>query len=130
MEISVGIVIGLVIGFVVGALMFKPGKTAAVTTAGSGEVAADDGDKKTIFVGNLWFKANERGLRELFEPYGTVFSVRIMTDRDTRRPRGFGFVEMDEEPAMAAIEALNGSEYGGRAMSLSEANERKPKGGA
>jgi RNA recognition motif-containing protein len=63
-----------------------------------------------IFVGNLVFTATEQDLRQLFEPYGTVATVRIMTDRETGRSRGFGFVEMpDSQAAQSAIDALNGT---------------------
>ena len=63
-----------------------------------------------IFVGNLAFTTSEQGLRQLFEPYGTVDTIRIMTDRETGRPRGFGFVEMpDNRAAQTAIDALNGT---------------------
>ena len=63
-----------------------------------------------IFVGNLPFTATEQGLRQLFEPYGTVETARIMTDRETGRSRGFGFVEMpDSHAARSAIDALNGT---------------------
>ncbi len=69
-----------------------------------------------IFVGNLAFTATEAEVRQLFEGYGAVDTVRLMTDRDTGRPRGFGFVEMpDATEAQAAIAGLNGTSLGGRA---------------
>lgn len=83
---------------------------AATSTSASG------GQRKTIFVGNLAFKANSEQLRELFAKYGHVHTVRIMTDRMTRRPRGFAFVEMDEKPSAKAIKALNGQEFMGREL--------------
>jgi cold-inducible RNA-binding protein len=80
---------------------------------------------KKIFVGNLDFQATEEGVRGLFEQYGAVSSVHIMTDRDTGRSRGFAFVEMDNEPeADRAITALNGYNMGGRALNV---NEARPK---
>ncbi|NOR51539.1 MAG: RNA-binding protein [Gammaproteobacteria bacterium] len=91
----------------------------------SGEAGSDQ--RKTIFVGNLAFKANSEQLRELFAKYGTVHTVRIMTDRMTRRPRGFAFVEMDEKPSAKAIKALNGKEFMGRDLRVNEGNERKPR---
>ena len=80
---------------------------------------------ESIFVGNLAFKASARALRELFEDYGEVHAVRLMTDRQTRRPRGYGFVEMSARDAKNAIAALNGSEFYGRELKVNVANERK-----
>ncbi|MDH5190854.1 MAG: RNA-binding protein [Gammaproteobacteria bacterium] len=79
---------------------------------------------KTIFVGNLAFKARRDELSKLFSEYGQVNSVRIMTDRETRRPRGFGFIEMNSSDAKAAIKALDGYEFMGRDLKVNEANER------
>ena len=84
---------------------------------------------KRIFVGNLPFRASEDEVRELFESYGTVHSVALITDRETGRPRGFGFVEMDDQDAESAIEALNDTEMDGRNLQINEARERKPRGG-
>lgn len=81
-------------------------------------------DVKKLYVGNLPFTATEAEITELFEKYGTVHSVALITDRETGRPRGFGFVEMDPEAADAAIEALNGYEMSGRALNVNEARER------
>ena len=81
-----------------------------------------------IFVGNLAFTATEQDLRQLFEPYGTVATVRIMTDRETGRARGFGFVEMpDGQAAQSAIDALNGMSLAGRALTVNEARPREPR---
>ncbi|HET9307450.1 MAG TPA: RNA-binding protein [Candidatus Sulfotelmatobacter sp.] len=80
---------------------------------------------KNIFVGNLSFNTNEDELRQLFEAYGQVDRVSIMTDRDTGRSRGFGFVEMaSNEDGEKAITALNGSQVGGRTINV---NEARPK---
>ena len=80
---------------------------------------------KKIFVGNLDFGATEDSIRGLFEQHGTVSSVAVLTDRDTGRSRGFGFVEMnDSAEADRAIAALNGHNLGGRALNV---NEAKPK---
>lgn len=84
-------------------------------------------DIKTLFVGNLAFKANRHELNKLFSQHGQVHSVRLMTDRVTRKPRGFGFVEMAAKDAAAAIEALNDFEFFGRQLRVNEANERKAK---
>ena len=79
---------------------------------------------KRIYVGNLPFKATEDELRQLFSRHGTVHSVDIITDRETGRPRGFGFVEMDDEAAQAAIGAMDGAELGGRNLRVNEAKQR------
>ena len=78
-----------------------------------------------IFVGNLPFTAEEDALRELFQQHGSVHSVRIITDRDTGRSRGFGFVEMPGDVASTAIEALNGVDFGGRPLRVNEARPRR-----
>src|ERR1700748_116367 len=79
-----------------------------------------------IFVGSLPFKLEEADLTQLFEAYGEVSSVKIINDRETGRSKGFGFVEMpDDESAQQAISALNGSEFGGRTIAVSQAEERK-----
>lgn len=88
---------------------------------------------KNIFVGNLDFNTSEDELRQLFEAYGQVDRVAIMTDRDTGRSRGFGFVEMtNAEDGEKAIAALNGSQVGGRTLNVNEARpkpERSSGGG-
>ncbi len=79
----------------------------------------------SIFIGNLAFKASAGDLRELFEEYGEVLGVRVMTDRATRRPKGFAFVEMDKKAAKAAIADLDGSEFFGRDIKVNYATRRK-----
>ena len=77
---------------------------------------------KKLFVGNLAFDTTEDALRELFSPLGELQQVKIMTDRDTGKPRGFAFVEMSQDDdAAKAIAALNGKEFGGRALTVNEA---------
>jgi RNA recognition motif-containing protein len=84
---------------------------------------------KNLFVGNISFQTSEAELQALFEPFGEVTRVQIMTDRDTGRSRGFGFVEMaNDEDAAKAIGALNGKELNGRALNVNEARP-KPEGG-
>ena len=81
-----------------------------------------------IFVGNLNWATTEAKLEQLFYAYGTVESVRIMTDRATGRSRGFAFVEMpDANEAQAAIEGLNGTSLGGRALTVNEARQREDR---
>src|SRR6266567_2691334 len=85
---------------------------------------------KNIFVGNLDFAATESSIRSLFEPYGNVDRVNVVTDRETGRSRGFAFVEMsDAAEADRAIAALNGADLDGRALNVNEARP-KPQGGA
>jgi cold-inducible RNA-binding protein len=86
-------------------------------------------DVKKLYVGNLPFTATEADVRTLFEKHGTVHSVALITDRDTGRPRGFGFVEMDDDGAQAAMRALSGYDMGGRPLNVSEAQERRRSGG-
>jgi len=83
---------------------------------------------KNIFVGNLPFRASEEEVRDLFTQYGTVHSVNLITDRETGRPRGFGFVEMDQDAADAAIRALDGTEFGGRSLQVNEARDKRGGG--
>ena len=81
-----------------------------------------------IYVGNLPFGIDDAGLEEIFKPHGTVGSAKVITDRDTGRSRGFGFVEMeDDEEAQKAIEALNGSEVGGRPLTVNKARPQKKR---
>ena len=81
---------------------------------------------KKLYVGNLNFRTDESELRALFADYGEITSVRIITDRETGRSRGFGFVEMeDDDAAEAAIKALDGVEQGGRALRVNEARPRQ-----
>jgi len=85
---------------------------------------------KNIFVGNLSFNTSEDELRQLFEAYGQVDRVSIMTDRDTGRSRGFGFVEMtNAEDGEKAIAALNGSQLGGRTLNINEARPKMERSG-
>ncbi|MGD0973086.1 MAG: RNA-binding protein [Candidatus Korobacteraceae bacterium] len=83
-----------------------------------------------IFVGNFSFSMTEAELRSLFQPFGTVDSVSLVTDRDTGRSRGFGFVEMaNKDEATKAIAALNGQDSGGRPLTVNEARPKVERGG-
>ena len=104
----------LVSSFIAGVLVAMP---MMITFSTSNEAS--------VFVGNLAFKANAGDLRELFEEYGEVQGVRVMTDRATRRPKGFAFIEMDKKSAKAAISDLNGSEFFGRDIKVNFATRRK-----
>jgi RNA recognition motif-containing protein len=83
----------------------------------------------TIYVGNLPFSATEQQLRALFEAHGNVRSVSIVSDRETGRPRGFGFVDISDEAADAAIAAVNGHDLEGRALRVNAAQQRLRQGG-
>jgi len=82
-----------------------------------------------IYVGNLPFSATEADVREIFAQHGTVDSVALPTDRETGRPRGFGFVEMPQADAQRAMQALNGFNMGGRPLRVNEAQDRPRMGG-
>ena len=84
---------------------------------------------KRIYVGNLPFSATQAEVEELFGAHGAVESVALITDRETGRPRGFGFVEMQDEAALDAIQALDGTEMGGRTLRVNEAQPRRNSGG-
>ncbi len=85
---------------------------------------------KNIFVGNLSFTATEDGVRSMFEAYGAVDRVSIVTDRDTGQPKGFGFVEMtNDAEAEKAISELNGTELNGRALTINEARPKTERSG-
>ena len=80
---------------------------------------------KQIYVGNLPYKSGEDEVRDLFSQFGEVISVKLITDRETGRPRGFGFVEMEDEGAINAIESLDGKEFEGRTLRVNEARPRE-----
>jgi cold-inducible RNA-binding protein len=85
---------------------------------------------KKIYVGNFSFSLTEAELRSLFEPYGSIESATVATDRDTGRSRGFGFVSMpNDDEAEKAMAALNGKDSGGRALTVNEARPQTPRGG-
>lgn len=84
---------------------------------------------KKIYVGNLPFSATDAQVRDLFGQHGTVHSVALIEDRDTGRPRGFGFVEMDDAEATTAIQAIDGNSMDGRNLNVNEARPRENRGG-
>jgi len=83
---------------------------------------------KKIYVGNLPFSATEDEIKELFGQHGTVHSVALIMDRETGRPRGFGFIEVDDNDLSTMIQNLDGKEMDGRALRVNEAQD-KPRGG-
>lgn len=80
---------------------------------------------KTLYVGNLPWTTTETELADAFRPYGEVISSRIITDRETGRSRGFGFVEVNDEDAEKMIDAMNGNQLGGRQIVVNEAKPRQ-----
>jgi len=85
---------------------------------------------KNLFVGNMSFQTTESELRSMFESFGEITRIQVMTDRDTGRARGFGFVDMaNDEEAAKAVAALNGKEVNGRALNVNEARPRTQSSG-
>jgi hypothetical protein len=114
---ALGVAVGALIAVPLSGLRFEAGPVRA----------PDSGATRSIFVGNLAYRASREDLEQLFGQYGVVRSVRIMTDRMTRRPRGFGFVEMEANGALNAIKALDGQDLHGRQLKVNEGNDRKPR---
>ncbi|MDR1946053.1 MAG: RNA-binding protein [Desulfovibrio sp.] len=82
---------------------------------------------KSLYVGNLPWSATEEEVRNLFAVHGSVKSVNLVSDRDTGRARGFGFVEMEDEDALKAVQALDGTSFGGRSLRVNEAQPKQPR---
>ena len=82
-----------------------------------------------LYVGNLPFTATEDSVRNLFSPHGTVEKLSLINDRDTGRPRGFGFLEMSSADASRAMQALNGKDFDGRALKINEAQDKPSSAG-
>lgn len=82
---------------------------------------------KSIYVGNLPWSATEDEVHNLFAEHGSVLSVKLVTDRETGRARGFGFVEMEDADAATAVEALDNTSFGGRTLRVNEARPRAPR---
>jgi RNA recognition motif-containing protein len=82
-----------------------------------------------LYVGNLPFTATEDAVRNLFASHGTVETLALINDRDTGRPRGFGFIEMSSADASRAMQALNGKDFDGRALRINEAQDKPRSGG-
>ncbi len=124
---------GLLIGGVFIAIISNSSRTPSTSTTSqtqevrSEETAESNGPTKTIYVGNLPYRANEAVIKELFEKFGFVHSVRLLKDRQTGKRRGFGFVEMEEAAGAKAIAALNESEFQQRTLKVREAKERPEK---
>lgn len=113
---------------IVVAIMVFVAAFASANTSGSAAVAEEsDGEVKTLYVGNLPYRANEAAIRQLFSEHGTVHSVRLMKDKHTGKRRGFGFVEMAAKDADGAVSALNDQEFQQRTLKVREAKERPEK---
>ena len=125
-QFAAAVLAGSLLGGLLASIRFSAGR-AAPAAAASRAAAADDGERKTVFVGNLAYRASQEEVRDLFREFGEVYSVRLMTDRVTRRPRGFGFVEMGVSAAEAAIRDLNGREFLGRELKVNEGKQREPR---
>ncbi|MDR2125061.1 MAG: RNA-binding protein [Desulfovibrio sp.] len=82
---------------------------------------------KSLYVGNLPWSATEEEIRNLFASHGTVNSVKLISDRETGRARGFGFVEMEDPDAAVAVQALDGASFGGRTLRVNEAQPKAPR---
>lgn len=120
LEPSQLLAIGLIFGFLIASIA-----PWILSTIQSISLQPSDEENKTLYVGNLPFRTTRYELRELFQPYGKIHSARIVIDRATRKPRGYGFVEMDSKGADKAMSTLNGHSLAGRNLKVSEANERE-----
>ncbi len=117
--------LGLILGALLGALLPAPAKREKNRPVPASAAGTDPSDQQTIFVGNLAFRASRQALIDLFAAHGQVLDARIVTDKKTRKPRGYGFVEMPRADAEKAIAALNGTEFYGRTLNVSPANEQR-----
>jgi len=108
----------------VSAFVAQLASTSSNNTQASTSSDNTNSDVKTLYVGNLPYRANEAAVRELFSNYGNVESVRLMKDKHTGKRRGFGFVEMSSNDLDKAIEALNDAEFQQRTLKVREAKER------
>ncbi len=117
LETNVALSLGVLIGGSLAILL--PGGQATTTSSSEKPLST-----KTIYVGNLPYRANEAAVKELFAKYGEVSSVRLMRDRNTGKRKGFGFVEMDESGADKAITQLNEQEFQQRTLKVREAKDR------
>ncbi len=117
------LITGLLIGHLIGVFAAPSSKARSKTKKTSSRSAANS-EIISLYVGNLAYSARRDALNDLFSQFGRVDSVRIMTDRETRRPRGYGFVEMEGNGALAAIKKLDGTDFCGRTLRVSEANQR------
>lgn len=124
MPVSSTLVAGLVfISAFLAPLVIGKSSTSSHSSTDSNTNVADE-DVRTLYVGNLPYRANETAVRELFSNHGAVLSVRLMKDKHTGKRRGFGFVEMAADDLDTAISALNDTEFQQRTLKVREAKER------
>lgn len=126
-QFAAALLVGSLLGGVLSSIRFTAAAARPAGTSGRATSPAASGDRSTVFVGNLAYRASQEEVRDLFMEFGEVYSVRLMTDRVTRRPRGFGFVEMNGPGAEAAIRDLNGREFMGRELKVNEGKQREPR---
>ncbi|OKY27405.1 MULTISPECIES: RNA recognition motif domain-containing protein [Thalassotalea] len=134
-QIVAAIIFAIIVYFIAISIELSPAIVATIAfvcsilTSLLGSEGADNatGDVKTLYVGNLPYRANEGAVRALFSEYGKVHSVRLMKDKHTGKRRGFGFVEMASNDADGAIKQLNDSEFQQRTLKVREAKERPEK---
>ena len=119
--------VGIALGGAFIAIISNSSANSSDSNTSSTDNSNNSVETKTIYVGNLPYRANESAIRELFEQYGNVQSVRLLKDRQTGKRRGFGFVEMEHNGAEKAIQALNESEFQQRTLKVREAKERPEK---
>lgn len=115
---------GLFIGHLVGVCSHASARSSSAKKPAAKAVSSDSGETISLYVGNLAYSTQRDALRALFAEYGEVNSVRIMTDRNTRRPRGYGFVDMEANAGRKALSALDDTDFGGRNLKVSEAQQR------
>lgn len=120
------LIAGLLVGHLIGSIIqsSKASQHAPSSSARSQNTAAQAQEKQTLYVGNIAYNASRRDLEKLFSHYGKVHSARIMLDRETRKSRGYGFIEMDINPAKHAVTQLNGFEFKGRSLKVNVANDK------
>ncbi|KMT63769.1 RNA recognition motif domain-containing protein [Catenovulum maritimum] len=120
LEANVAISLGIIVGGTI-AMLLSP---SSANDSGDSTEAVET---KTLYVGNLPYRANEAAVKELFEKYGTVTSVRLMRDRNTGKRKGFGFVEISANAIVKAVEELNDSEFQQRTLKVREAKDKVAK---
>nr|WP_086939291.1 RNA-binding protein [Thaumasiovibrio occultus] len=123
LNLSSGLAFAL--GAIVSGLIFTLQTPKALSFSNDIDANDADGSSRTLYVGNLPYRANESDVKALFESHGEVFAVRLMKDRRTGKRRGFGFVVMKSQDADNAVRQLNDSDYGNRKLKVREANEPK-----
>lgn len=126
-DASILFAVGIALGGAFIAIITNSSANNRVTKSSKSQSKQNDIETKTIYVGNLPYRANETAIRELFEQYGHVQSVRLLKDRQTGKRRGFGFVEMDANCIKQTITALNESEFQQRTLKVREAKDRADK---